>query len=640
MSCPRLDRFHREQVAPETHPGTGQSPQMTVRAAGMAAARAENSATVRQAPNPPPVQPNRKPENELAVTLAILAVSFLYLFLFRRQTSIEPDEGIILQSAQRILHGQIAYRDFFSYFTPGSYCLLALLFKLFGSSFLVARTALAVYGGLMSVFTYLLARRVCSRWSALLAGYLVAFTALPWRFLVLHNWDSTLWACTAIYCAVRWMEVTADRKADRNTYTAVACLSDPGCSSLITRHSSPRCWAFATGSFVSLTTLFEQSKGAGLALGLGMGFVILALAGKNQQAEGRTQKAETRSDEHCPSLITRRSSLSLCAGLAWPLAMTFAYFGAHHALHQMLADWLWPLHHYSRANTVPYGYQNWSDEARRAMFGSGFVGAVLSGVLIVPCFVLPVLPLIPMGLLAYLMPPWGRTKLPFERWRYYVLVSGAISGLLVSVVVARADILHFVYLGPVLYLVIAWLLGSGDFQIELPRPLNQLFGGVLLLCFTLLGLAFLLTARGAHFNLNTRHGLVKTSRSDEVIQYTQTCVPAGSQIFIYPYRPLYYYLTATYNPTRFEYLQPGMHSRQQEEEAIREIEVSRTRVVLFELGFNQKIAASWPNTPIQAIANDPVGDYILTHYRSCKVLKSAAGCRFLFMVRKDANCPR
>ena len=37
----------------------------------------------------------------------------------------------------------------------------------------------------------------------------------------------------------------------------------------------------------------------------------------------------------------------------------------------MLADWLWPLQHYSRANRVPYGYQNWSDDARHQLFGTG-----------------------------------------------------------------------------------------------------------------------------------------------------------------------------------------------------------------------------------------------------------------------------
>ena len=72
----------------------------------------------------------------------LLLLSFLYLCLFRHFTSMEPDEGILLQGAQRILAGQIPYRDFFSFYTPGSYYELAFVFRLFGSSVAVARTLL------------------------------------------------------------------------------------------------------------------------------------------------------------------------------------------------------------------------------------------------------------------------------------------------------------------------------------------------------------------------------------------------------------------------------------------------------------------------------------------------------------------
>src|SRR5919109_2828428 len=68
------------------------------------------------------------------IALFIFLSSLGYLLLFRRYTSIEPDEGIVLQGAQRLLRGQVLYRDFFSYFTPGSYYWLAFLFKIFGSS--------------------------------------------------------------------------------------------------------------------------------------------------------------------------------------------------------------------------------------------------------------------------------------------------------------------------------------------------------------------------------------------------------------------------------------------------------------------------------------------------------------------------
>ena len=106
---------------------------------------------------------------ERRVMLLLLFISFAYLCLFRRFTAIDPDEGIILQGAQRILRGEVLYRDFFSFITPGSYYLLALLFRVFGSSIVVARIALVFHGKhIVRVVTYLLARRVCSRTTALL----------------------------------------------------------------------------------------------------------------------------------------------------------------------------------------------------------------------------------------------------------------------------------------------------------------------------------------------------------------------------------------------------------------------------------------------------------------------------------------
>src|SRR5947208_9206485 len=181
--------------------------------------------------------PEQSPR-ERTVVLLLFLVSFTYLLIFRRYTAMEPDEGIILQGAQRILRGDVLYRDFFSYFTPGSYYFTAFAFKIFGSSMIVARTTLVFYGAILPVITYLLARRVCSRRASLSAAGIVTLTTLPYRFLALHNWDSTLFACLAVYCAVRLMESTRTG------------------------------WALAVGSFIALTFLFEQSKGAGLGLGL------------------------------------------------------------------------------------------------------------------------------------------------------------------------------------------------------------------------------------------------------------------------------------------------------------------------------------------------------------------------------------
>src|SRR6266481_789053 len=180
---------------------------------------------------------------ERVIPFLVFSLSLGYLLAFSRYSSLEPDEGILLQGGQRILDGQIPYRDFFSFYTPGSFYLLAAMYKVFGDLFVVARLSLAITGAVCSAVTYLLARRVCSSGFALFAAALATIAGVAYRFLVLHNWYSTLLACLAIYAAVRLLE------------------------------SRKPAWAFATGSLASLTLLFEQSKGAGLFLGLSIGFL-------------------------------------------------------------------------------------------------------------------------------------------------------------------------------------------------------------------------------------------------------------------------------------------------------------------------------------------------------------------------------
>jgi hypothetical protein len=74
-----------------------------------------------------------KPAKEPYLAAAVFLVSIVYLCPFRRSTTIETDEGIILQGAQRVMHRQVLYRDFFSCLTPGSVYLLTLILKVFGA---------------------------------------------------------------------------------------------------------------------------------------------------------------------------------------------------------------------------------------------------------------------------------------------------------------------------------------------------------------------------------------------------------------------------------------------------------------------------------------------------------------------------
>ena len=534
---------------------------------------------------PPAIRPASKMVPERWTTVLLFAGSCLYLLAFLNVVNMEPDEGIVLAGAQRILEGQIPYRDFFSFYTPGSFYVTALLFKVFGSSIVVARGALVFFGASFAAVTYVLARRTCSQAIALLVGILVAMTAVPYRFLVLHNWDSTFWACLATYSAVRWLESSRGR------------------------------WAFATGIFASLIFLSEQSKGAGLYLGLFIALLIFAVSGE--------KIAKVR---------------VFVSGALCPLILTFTYFGSRHAISSMFSAWVWPLRHYSAANRVPFGYQNWSDDAREMLFHTGTFGIrAVKWLAVSPGFVVPVLPLIAAGLLVYWTIQLRRKRDPTAAHR--VLICSLICGLLVSVVVVRADIIHFMYLAPLFYLVLAWILDAQGLNGGVIKLITPCLRAYVVFAFGLMAAALLISALGAHAQLETHRGAIRSRDKDFVIEYLQNHTPTGERVLVYPYLPLYYYLTAVRSSSPYDFFQPGMNTPEQAQEIIHSLQSDEVRTVLFESSFIEKAPISWPGTPLSAIVRDPVADYIVHNYKVCRSLRSAAGWKFLYMLRKDQRCP-
>jgi len=529
----------------------------------------------------------------VGIVLLLFVATCLYLRLFYDYTNLTCDEGVILQGTQRILNGEVLYRDFFSFFTPGSYYWMALLFKVFGDSILVARAALIVYGGLFSALTYLLARRVCSRWMAVFTVYLLTLTCLPYAFMALHNWDSTLWALLALYFAVRFVE-------------------------------APH-WglALAAGTLASLTCLFEQSKGAGLVLGLAMGFGALILSERN--------KSKRR--------FVRPHLWAFLAGFTLPALITVAYFAARHCLPQMRADCLWPLQHYAAVNRVPYGFMGVTySEVDKVLAGPWSYRLAII-VLLSPCFIIPALPILAVGALGFWLLRLWRVGEKNARAAYYVLVSATLVGLLLSTVASRPEFNRILFQAPLFFLVVAWGLDRSCFRSQFAQGFQRLLKYYIFLSFTGLGLVLLWRPLNAHTVLETRRGALRAERSDPVLQELQARVRPGQKIFVYPYQPLYYYLSATSNATQFEFLFPGMHTPGQLDQVIRELAADRTSLILFQPSFSDVVVLNWPATPIKVLAEKgALTEYMLAHYRACTAFTSLQSWQIVFMVRKDLSC--
>lgn len=118
------------------------------------------------------------------------------------------DEGLYLDGAVRIVHGQAPYRDFFAITGPGTFWLLAGLFRVFGVSLESARILRALDLAAMTGLTYWIAARLGRRLTAVCAAILFAALAIgmPGGLVVNHRWDGSAFALAAVAVGLRLME--------------------------------------------------------------------------------------------------------------------------------------------------------------------------------------------------------------------------------------------------------------------------------------------------------------------------------------------------------------------------------------------------------------------------------------------------
>lgn len=112
-------------------------------------------------------------KNYVFVTL----FSFLVLIFFFNRGFAYYDEGFIVHAAQRVLQGQIPYRDFDLIYTPGTVFLTAAVFKLFGESILTGRVLSLLVSLLAGYLIYLICYRATKN---SLSSFFVVLIYLAW----------------------------------------------------------------------------------------------------------------------------------------------------------------------------------------------------------------------------------------------------------------------------------------------------------------------------------------------------------------------------------------------------------------------------------------------------------------------------
>jgi hypothetical protein len=124
-----------------------------------------------------------------------------------------------------------------------------------------------------------------------------------------------------------------------------------------------------------------------------------------------------------------------------------------------------------------------------------------------------------------------------------------------------------------------------------------------------------------------------TFRPDPVLDFLDTHVKPGENIFVYPYRPGYYFLSGAKNPTRFSILLYHLHTDAQFREAVTSLRKKDVRYVLWERDpAVLKVVPAYSAPPLGRLIMEP---YLVSHYR---VLKSIDGIDILEPANQNKNC--
>ena len=504
----------------------------------------------------------KAPARQYISYLIFALCASLYFLPFMRLLLQAQPEGLLVYGAVRIVHGQVFARDFFEVVGPGTFYWLALFFKLFGVTFVAARTCLFVTSLGTGLAMYFLSRRICERYQILpcilLAG---TYFGMLWPSIS-HHVDSNCFALLSVACMTVWQ----DRRK----------------GGLL----------FAAGALAGATTCFFQQKG------------LLLLAALLVWLWMQRQR--------------RATSLSwlgtVAGGYMSVVGLMLIYFWSRHALWDLVyANMVWPSLHYSAVNVVPYAQGMVRDYWNHFVIAkSGFRWTIVTAaVLITPFLFVAALPALLPALAARYRRNTGRPEIVLYWLCGWALWLSEIH---------RKDICHLVFGSPLLMILCIHYLEQ--YRAKIADLALQVLA-ISAACLAGFNLFLVLSARPTA----TRVGSVAVFKNIPVLALLDDKVAPGNEIFAYPYCPMYYFLSATTNPTRYGALVYNFDTPSQFAEVIRVLDQRRVRYVVWDTNFETEVVpAMFPASarmPPGALIVEP---YLESHY---KLVKEEDGVRLL-----------
>ena len=139
---------------------------------------------------------------------------------------------------------------------------------------------------------------------------------------------------------------------------------------------------------------------------------------------------------------------------------------------------------------------------------------------------------------------------------------------------------------------------------------------------------------GSEAIVATPVGGVRVSEADaRAVRMSVAQIRPTDSLFVFPYEPVFYFLTGARNPTRYFWLQPGMMSDQDERTAYVELNAHPPDWILYRNIPPAEYLRIWPGTDPARLRMPLIEDFIRTRYTAYDRARGNDGQRLLLKRR-------
>jgi 4-amino-4-deoxy-L-arabinose transferase-like glycosyltransferase len=507
------------------------------------------------------------------VVIVFMLFSLAYLFLFFNQGINVYDEGIVVYGATRILDGDIPYKDFWAIYSPAQFYVIAGVFKIFGTTIIIARIWSTLIRFSLLIVSYSIARKFVSQTYAFIASILILIWLGSYQFYESAMPTALLFSLLSFLSLMNFMSKRLKR------------------------------WLFLSGVLVGVAALFRQD--IGFYAFMSTALVVLPFVFVN----------ETFKDERYARRFLHLLRFGSCfaAGTIIITLPVLIYFLRAVPSEDLVYDFFtFPVKIYPAFRSLPYPAP--IPNPTLIFAGSLSLGQYVQGALqLLPLY----LPLLIYALFILVLGIRIRKRVfDWKQRNIWGLIFILLFGLMcLNHVRIRTHISHLMatFIPAILLYVVLFSF----------VPKSRKFRPVVWISFILLGYSFIgasvektKTLLNSRFFLQNKHfysierarGIFETNRwfSDRqnAIQYIQKKVPANEKIYVGNKRHdqiiwndiIFYFLSNRHSATKYYDLHPGVATTDEiQEKMIDDIETNKVKFIVL---FERKIGKRWESNRI------------------------------------------